>query len=109
MPRERTQSAQMNVMLHDPLDGEQRELPVGRCRRRLPRPRTAIDATHHSFQPAPLYVVVDRLGVDALALQPRGIDHEAGRNALQAGFQTWGPLMVQIVRASCRERGCQYV
>src|SRR3546814_12404111 len=93
MPRDRTRSAEVNVVPHDPLDGEQRELPVGRCRGRLPRPRTAINATHHPFQPAPLHVVMDRLRVDALALQPRSVDHEAGRNALPEGFQTWGPWM----------------
>lgn len=79
MEAERAQTAQMNVMPHDPLDGEQRELPVGLCSdKRAPgliamRQRAAVDPAHHPLQPAPLGIVVDGLGIDPEALQPERI------------------------------------
>ena len=65
MEAKRAQATQMNVMPHDPLDGEQRELPVGlRSDKRAPgligmRQRPAVDPARHALQPAPLGIVVD--------------------------------------------------
>ena len=65
MKTERAQATQMNIMPHDPLDGEQRELPVGlRSDKWAPGliamgQRATIDPAHHPLQPAPLGIVVD--------------------------------------------------
>ena len=76
MEAERAQTTQMDVMPHDPLDRQQRELPVVfRSDKRAPgliamRQRAAVDPAHHPLQPAPFGIVVDRLGMDPEALLP---------------------------------------
>ena len=99
MEAERAQTTQMDVMFHDPLDRQQRELPVGlRSDNRVPcligmGQRATVDPAHHPLQPTPLGIVVDGLGIDAKALQPCRIDEEPGGNPLQKGFQPWRSLM----------------
>ena len=88
-------AAQMNGVLHDPLQRQKRDLP-GRLVRALCALRqwTAVHTADNPLQPPTSDVVVDGLGVDALAPQPWCIHHEARRNPVQKRFQPWRSLTV---------------